>query len=94
MERTKLNQRMNELRAGVAGAAGLIDRSFRPRDSTRVMAVWLAEIGRQLRFEERPSEAQRGIIAERLLGPSKAIEVLQLMVNLAAQSSAVAGRAL
>ena len=43
-------------------------------------------------IEEGTSEIQRGMIAEWLL--PQAIELLQLMMHLAAQSSAVAGRAL
>ena len=84
MERTKPTD--ERVRPGVVGTAGSIDRSFWPRGSIRIAANLAA-----MRLKKVPRRFS-GLIAEWLL--PKAIERLQLMMHLAAQSSAVAGRAL
>jgi hypothetical protein len=82
----ELTKATNErVRAGVAGAAGTIDRSFPVRERPGRWQYGLLRIARQIWIEEGTSEIQLGMIAERLLGQPTAIEFLQLMMDLAAQ---------
>jgi alkylation response protein AidB-like acyl-CoA dehydrogenase len=81
---SELNPTDERVRACVAGAAGSIDRSFRPRGRPGRWQYGSCE-SRGNTIEEGTSEIQRGMIAERPLGLSRAIELLKLMMDLAAQ---------